>query len=105
MPFSGDSFPDLHQQARADETEQPSAVLIERWTGGILRDIMLLLLEASSQAIALDLPGLDRELLAVTREAAANAASHQFLAGIRGMRDWIEVLPMHPAQSGGRGAE
>jgi hypothetical protein len=42
------------------------AQLIEKWTGGILRDIMLLVLDASRQAIQQGLPKLSVDLLAAT---------------------------------------
>jgi hypothetical protein len=40
--------------------------LIEKYTGGILRDIMILILDASIRAIEQDLPNLSPGLLATT---------------------------------------
>jgi len=42
------------------------ARLIEKWTGGILRDIMILILDASMRAIEQGLPNLSPELLEAT---------------------------------------
>lgn len=39
------------------------ATLIQQWTGGILRDIMILIRDASRQAIEDDLPCLSPQLL------------------------------------------
>jgi hypothetical protein len=50
---------------RRDEVDGP-ARLIEQWTGGILRDIMILVVEASARAIEQDLPALSPTLLAAT---------------------------------------
>lgn len=50
---------------RRDRTEGP-ARLIEKWTGGILRDIMILILDASTRAIQHGLPNLSPELLTAT---------------------------------------
>jgi hypothetical protein len=50
---------------RRDRADGP-ARLIERWTGGILRDIMILLLDASARAIKQGLSNLSPELLTTT---------------------------------------
>jgi hypothetical protein len=50
---------------RRDEVDGP-ARLIEQWTGGVLRDIMILIVEASARAIEQDLPALSPALLAAT---------------------------------------
>lgn len=50
---------------KRDRADGP-ARLIERWTGGILRDIMILLLDASSRAIKQGRPSVSPELLART---------------------------------------
>lgn len=50
---------------KRDEVDGP-AHLIEQWTGGILRDIMILIVEASARAIEQDLPALSPALLAST---------------------------------------
>jgi hypothetical protein len=40
-----------------------SAKLIEKWTGGVLRDVVILLTRASRRAIENDLPYLSSQLL------------------------------------------
>jgi hypothetical protein len=50
---------------KRDRSEGP-ARLIERWTGGILRDIMILILDAGSRAIKQGHSNLSPELLAAT---------------------------------------
>lgn len=50
---------------RRDRADGP-ARLIEKWTGGILRDIMILVLDASTRAIQNGLPQLSVDLLAAT---------------------------------------
>jgi hypothetical protein len=50
---------------RRDRVEGP-VCLIEKWTGSILRDIMILILDASSRAIQNGLPHLPLDLLATT---------------------------------------
>lgn len=68
LPFTQDSAlaaQALPPQNKRRETAGP-ARLIEQWTGGILRDIMILIAEASARAIEQDLPGLSATLLAAT---------------------------------------
>ena len=60
LPFSQDS----HLPARTLDGRPGPAILIEQWTGGILRDIMILIRDACRRAIlecrpALELPILD----------------------------------------------
>ncbi len=50
---------------RRAEVDGP-ARLIEQWTGGVLRDIMILIVEASARAIEQDLPALSPALLTAT---------------------------------------
>jgi len=50
---------------RRDRTDG-LARLIERWTGGVLRDIMILILDASARAIKQGLPNLSPDLLRTT---------------------------------------
>ncbi len=50
---------------KSDRVDGP-ARLIEQWTGGILRDIMILILDASTRAIKRGLPNLSPDLLATT---------------------------------------
>jgi hypothetical protein len=67
LPFpapSGLAFFEI--KAEKGERLVGPAHLIEKWTGGILRDIMLLLLDASRQAIKQGLPNLSSDLLAAT---------------------------------------
>ncbi len=57
--------------------------MIERWTGGILRDIMILIVDASTRAIERDLPALSPSLL---KESWANIQTRQvtdFLDSVR----------------------
>jgi hypothetical protein len=59
------------------------AALIERWTGGVLRDIMLLIVEASRRAITDTLPCLTSELLAETWQAFQTKQGTDFRKPIR----------------------
>lgn len=65
LPFSQPSSLALSQltTGRKAETVAGPAALIERWTGGILRDIMMLVMDASTRAIQRDLPALSPSLL------------------------------------------
>lgn len=67
LPFPQPSSLALFE-IKADQGQSVAgpAQLIEKWTGGILRDIMLLVLDASQQAIKRGLPNLSIELLAAT---------------------------------------
>lgn len=67
LPFSQPSSLALFE-IKADHGQRVAgpAQLIEKWTGGILRDIMLLVLDASRQTIKQGLPSLPVELLAAT---------------------------------------
>lgn len=58
------------------------ARLIEHWTGGILRDIMILILDASARAIKRGAPNLSPELL---RETWQDIQTHQ-------VTDFLQVL-------------
>lgn len=51
---------------KGQESSAGPALLIERWTGGILRDIMILILDASRRAIEQGQPKLSIELLTQT---------------------------------------
>jgi hypothetical protein len=55
------------------------ARLIERWTGGILRDIMILVADASHRAIEQGLPGLTPALLHTTWQAIQTRQVTNFL--------------------------
>jgi hypothetical protein len=63
LPFSQESNLALPQvQSGTDMIDGP-AKLIQQWTGGILRDIMILIRDASQRAIEKDLPCLSPKLL------------------------------------------
>jgi hypothetical protein len=68
---------------RSDRTAGP-ARLIEQWTGGILRDIMILIVGASVQAIQQDRPSLSPSLLAATWQHIQTNQVTDFLAVLRG---------------------
>ncbi len=57
------------------------AYLIEQWTGGILRDIMLLIVEASQRALEQDLPCLTLPLLRQTWKSIQSRQITNFLPG------------------------
>lgn len=59
LPFSQDSF----LSNREIEGSPGPAALIEQWTGGILRDIMILIRDACRRAIEQNRPCLERPML------------------------------------------
>lgn len=59
LPFSQDSL----LSARAVDGKPGPATLIEQWTGGILRDIMILVRDACHRAIEQNRPCLDTQIL------------------------------------------
>ena len=59
LPFSQDS----HLSMRESEGRTGPAELIEQWTGGILRDIMILVRDGSRRAIEENCPCLERPIL------------------------------------------
>ena len=66
LPFTQPSLLALRTISASDkssETIAGPAALIERWTGGILRDIMMLIIDASTRAIERDCPVLSSSLL------------------------------------------
>jgi len=66
LPFSGNShLPEFKLNTKSDSMDGPAA-LIQQWTGGILRDIMILLTEASIKAIKANANSLSPELLKLT---------------------------------------
>jgi hypothetical protein len=67
---------------KRDEIDGP-ARLIERWTGGIVRDIMILIAEASARAIVQDLPHLSPTLLAMTWQHIQTHRVTDFLAVLK----------------------
>jgi hypothetical protein len=66
LPFSQESNLALQEVKSGTTMIDGPAKLIEEWTGGILRDIMILIRDASRQAIENDLPCLSPELLGKT---------------------------------------
>jgi hypothetical protein len=83
LPFTGDSFlasRSVPFGAIAGEYDDGPARLIEQWTGGILQDIMLLLLEASVRAIRQDLTWLSPLLLEESWRAIQTHQVTDFLA-------------------------
>jgi hypothetical protein len=63
---------------QGDRADGP-ARLIEKWTGGILRDIMILVLDASTRAIRQGLPSLPPGLLAATWQDIQTSQVTDFL--------------------------
>jgi hypothetical protein len=86
LPFTGDAFLASHavlpQTKEGKQTDGP-ARLIEQWTGGILRDIMLLVLEASARAIRRDMSHLTPLLLEETWRDIQTHQVTDFLAVLR----------------------
>ncbi len=66
LPFTEESNWALPQVKSGAHLINGPAKLIQEWTGGILRDIMILIRDASQQAIEKDLPCLSPELLGET---------------------------------------
>ncbi len=72
LPFTGDSYLDAHQLPMSGPGGKRTgfvvgpAAFIEAKTGGILRDIMVLIYEASKRAITRDLPCISPALLSET---------------------------------------
>lgn len=66
LPFTQESNLALRQAKARTSTIDGPAKLIQEWTGGILRDIMILMRDASQQAIANNLPCLSPDLLEAT---------------------------------------
>jgi hypothetical protein len=79
LPFSQDS----HLALRRVDGELGIADLIEQWTGGILRDIMILIRDACRRAIEQSSPCLDRPLLEATWKAIQTKQVTNFLDLIR----------------------
>lgn len=88
LPFSQSSALALTQiqiGPKPDNQADGPARLIEKWTGGILRDIMILILDASLRAINQGLPNLSPELLAATWQ---DIQTHQ-------VTDFLQLLRRH----------
>lgn len=66
LPFTQPSLLAMYTLPAGNKTGAPvagPAALIERWTGGILRDIMMLIIDASMRAIDRNAPALSPSLL------------------------------------------
>jgi hypothetical protein len=63
LPFTKESGLFLTEVNVGTEVIDGPAKLIEKWTGGILRDVVMLLMHASRRAIEDDLPCLSPQLL------------------------------------------
>jgi len=79
LPFSQDS----HLATRAVAGRPGTASLIEQWTGGILRDIMILIRDACRRAIERNDPSLQPEILEATWKAIQTKQVTDFLDFIR----------------------
>lgn len=79
LPFSQDS----HLALRQANGEQGTADLIEQWTGGILRDIMILIRDACRRAIEQSSPCIDRSILQATWKAIQTKQVTNFLDIVR----------------------
>ena len=66
LPFTQESFLAYRQVRSGTDMLDGPAKLIQQWTGGILRDIMILIRDASQRAIEKSLPCLSPTLLAET---------------------------------------
>jgi len=82
LPFSQDS----HLQARSVEGTAGPATLIERWTGGILRDIMILIRDACRRAILENRPALEPQILQAAWKDIQTKQVTDFLELIRQRR-------------------
>jgi hypothetical protein len=83
LPFPADSgLADnrLRTHSKQNESVDGCARLIEHWTGGILRDIMILILDASARAIQQGLPALSPRLLEETWRRIQTHQVTDFLA-------------------------
>ncbi len=79
LPFSQD----FHLSKREIEGKPGPAALIEQWTGGILRDIMILIRDACRRAIEGNYASLQQELLETTWKAIQTKQVTDFLDLIR----------------------
>jgi hypothetical protein len=79
LPFSQDS----HLAARRREGNPGPAALIEQWTGGILRDIMILIRDACRRAIEEQAPSLEQPVLEATWKDIQTKQVTDFLDLIR----------------------
>jgi hypothetical protein len=79
LPFSQDS----HLTTRSIEGKPGLAMLIEQWTGGILRDIMILIRDACRRAIEESRPCLEPSILETTWKDIQTKQVTDFLDLIR----------------------
>ncbi len=79
LPFSQDS----HLSRRACEGSPGPATLIEQWTGGILRDIMILIRDGCRRAIEESRPCLEQPILEATWQDLQTEQVTNFLDLIR----------------------
>lgn len=79
LPFSQDS----HLSARRNEGNSGPAEQIEQWTGGILRDIMILIRDACRRAIEEQAPALSQRVLEATWKDVQTKQVTDFLDLIR----------------------
>ncbi|HYU76605.1 MAG TPA: TniB family NTP-binding protein [Ktedonobacteraceae bacterium] len=79
LPFSQDS----HLSRRETDGVPGPATLIEQWTGGILRDIMILVRDACRRAIERNDSSLQEEVLQATWKAIQTKQVTDFLSLIR----------------------
>ena len=79
LPFSQDS----HLSRRQIEGKPGPATLIEQWTGGILRDIMILIRDACRRAIERNDSSLQQDTLAATWKDVQTKQVTDFLSLIR----------------------
>ena len=82
LPFSQDS----HLPARTLDGRPGPATLIERWTGGILRDIMILIRDACRRAILESRPALELPILEAAWKEIQTKQVTDFLELIRSAR-------------------
>jgi len=69
--------------------DEGPARLIERWTGGVLRDVMVLVLDASVRALEQRLPRLTPSLLESTWQAIQTHQVTDFLALLKHRKGWM----------------
>jgi len=87
LPFTADSYlriSKIEAGSKANETIEGPATLIEQLTGGILRDIMILVGDASRRAILQNLPALTPSLLQATWQDIQTKRVTDFLTITKG---------------------
>jgi energy-coupling factor transporter ATP-binding protein EcfA2 len=82
LPFTQESNLALRQVKSGSHMIDGPAKLIQEWTGGILRDIMILIRDASQQAIESDLPCLSPKLLEKTWKGIQEQRVTDFANGV-----------------------